>query len=470
MYNLTTKQRSGLIFSFIVFLFTVSIFVLFFISLQFILSYQLRHDLVKESVEALTEAISLNQGQIIFSKNDKGKSLRNHLISESLSAILFDANENALKKFGVFESAVLTNNQDDLKELRLLAENSKKNKNFAEKTINWNNEQFAVIITPIHSENKILGTLFIAKSVKANQNILYTIALIFSGFSLITLIGSFTLGYFLAERNLRPLKKIILATEEIDLDKLDKSILVSGSSKDEIVILARKFNQMLDRLRVMVQRQKDFISNASHELKTPLTRAVSTLDVLLSTRNSNKEDLLLVKSDLIGVNDLLEKLLFLSKIRAKTHIKKEQINIYFTYKKVLRKLTEEIVIKEIIIFENFDKTAEVLMDKQYFELVLTNLMVNAIKYSPIKSDIRISAFKYLDKTYFEIEDEGIGMDQTELKLIFSRFYRGGEARAKEHGHGIGLAIVKEICDLYNIRITVNSAKNKGTKITLEQSS
>lgn len=469
MYYLTTKQKSGLIFGSLVFLYTVFLFLFFFVILQFVLSYQLRHDLVKESSETLTEEIKAEKEKLVFTKKDKGKLLRNHLILEGFSAVLLDTQENAIRKFGVFESAVLSEERDDLKAIRELAKNSKEQNKFSEKTITWSGEQFTAIITPVRSNNKILGTLLIAKSKTNSQKILFTMASVFFVFSLATLIGSFALGYFLAERNLQPLKKISFAAEEIDLDKLDKNITILGSSKDEIVILAKKFNEMLARLKIMSEKQKDFISNASHELKTPLTRAISSLDILLSQENQNKDELTLIKSDLIGINDLLEKLLFLSKLKSITHIKKDQTNIYAVFRKVKQKLSTETSKKEINISENFAKELEIGIVKSYLEIVLTNLLSNAIKYSPTKSVIRVSAFKLLDQIIIEIIDQGLGMDEIELKHIFSRFYRGGEARAKEHGHGIGLAIVKEICDLYDILITINSAKNNGTQVKLSQS-
>src|SRR3989344_8152852 len=184
MYYLTTKQRSGFIFGSVVFFFTLFIFLAVFIILQFVLTLQIRNDLTRESVEVMTDWIGVKDGNLIYQNNDNGKALRSHIIADGLSSVLFDNKENALKKIGIFESAVLSDKRDDLSELRKLAFQSKSSSRFKETNVIWNKEKFSLIITPIKYKSKSLGTLIIAKSTSSNQKIIYTMAGVFLSFSI----------------------------------------------------------------------------------------------------------------------------------------------------------------------------------------------------------------------------------------------------------------------------------------------
>jgi signal transduction histidine kinase len=95
-------------------------------------------------------------------------------------------------------------------------------------------------------------------------------------------------------------------------------------------------------------------------------------------------------------------------------------------------------------------------------MILANLISNAIKYSPQNTSIHLAVLESRKETIIQIEDEGIGMSETEANKVFNRYFRG----INNIGYGIGLAIVKQICDLYHIGINVKSEKGKGTKITL----
>ncbi|MFA6533522.1 MAG: ATP-binding protein, partial [Patescibacteria group bacterium] len=136
-------------------------------------------------------------------------------------------------------------------------------------------------------------------------------------------------------------------------------------------------------------------------------------------------------------------------------------DIFISLKKYFKnKLLE----KEITLVTNFPPSIETVLPSEYLEIILSNLLSNSIKYSQLKSLVSVMIKTDL-KTIIEIKDQGIGMTEEEVLHMFDRFYRGKTAH-KEHGHGIGLSIVKQICDIYKLPIIVRSEKEKGTVIQL----
>ncbi|MEK7595199.1 MAG: HAMP domain-containing sensor histidine kinase, partial [Patescibacteria group bacterium] len=237
---------------------------------------------------------------------------------------------------------------------------------------------------------------------------------------------------------------------------------VDGPDTDEFVILSRKFNDMIKRLRFMSDQQKDFISNASHELKTPLSLAISNLDVM--NQKYKLPESMEAMTDLFELNNLIEKLLFLSKIRKEDNKVIETVNLVEAVNKSLAGLDKEIKAKGLRIEQSLHKEAYIKLPKEYAQVLVTNLVSNAVKYSPSGSGISMFISITGVATILEITDTGVGMDETDVKNIFLRFYRGKER--VEKGHGIGLAIVKAICDLYDIDIKIASKKNSGTTFTV----
>src|SRR3989344_3383998 len=260
-------------------------------------------------------------------------------------------------------------------------------------------------------------------------------------------------------------QKMIEVIDKVEFDKLEQMLNVTGNPRDESVRLGNKFNEMLLRLDDMAKRQKAFVANASHELKTPLTRAISSLDLITSGSAKDKEELNLVKEDLFAVNEILERLLVLTKLKMDVHgltksynLKSEELFGYLE-----KQFQNQLSQKKIDFKGEFTGIVSVAIPKEYLQIILTNLLSHAIKHSVPGSSIYFSVSKNQDKTTISIRDEGKGMSKEELKHIFDRFYQG---ETPEKGYGIGLSIVKQICNLFKIEVKVESEKDVGTKIKL----
>ena len=233
----------------------------------------------------------------------------------------------------------------------------------------------------------------------------------------------------------------------------------------EFSILQKSFKNMLIRLKEQSQLQIDFVNNASHELKTPIFILKGYVDMLSDWGKNDKEvldeGLIVLKKEIQNMQELTEKLLFLAKSRNLT-IEKTSINLDNILKEVIDNLSFAYPKQKI----NYS-SSEIFIDSDaaLLKLLFKNLIENAIKYGKDNS-INIE-FKKEKKVTVIIEDFGVGISEKALPHIFERFYREDEARNREiKSYGLGLSIVKEIINLLDIDIQVESQLGKGTKITL----
>lgn len=455
--RLNTKQRFALTFTLYVFSFLVILYSIFFLIFSFMIDYQLRVELAQDTSEIINNHLLIDKNNIVFRKDKTGASLKEFLINENASALIFNSQKIIVRSYGFFayDNGLINDVVTKSANLTLTKEIQ----------LSSNNQNLKTMIVPLKINGKIVGMLALGKSTSYLDGLKQTMWTIFSTLGLLSLIGSFIVGYFLARKTLNPMIKLGKTIETMDVDKLDKTLQAEGHPQDEIVLFVDKFNEMIDKIKNMSTRQKAFIANASHELKTPLTRAISTLEVM-QVAPELKKDVRLIKEDLFYLDTLLENLLFLTKLKKndKALAKKLRVNMDDLFSNLRRYFKSKLLEKEINLVINVPTFIETALPGNYLEIVLSNLLSNAIKYSRFNSSIMISVKNGL-KTSIKIIDHGVGMTKEEVSHMFDRFYRG-KTSYREHGYGIGLSIVKQICDIYEIPIDVYSVKEKGTSITL----
>ena len=216
----------------------------------------------------------------------------------------------------------------------------------------------------------------------------------------------------------------------------------------------------------MMDEQYRFVSDASHELKTPLTAMKSTLEVALrDPKMELGEAKKTLATSLDEVNDLqklAEGLLELSGNAGSDKHEKVQLNqIVHESIKMLEPLISS---RKIGIVTALPKVV-IIGESETLKRAITTIIDNAIKYSKAKSKIYISAKVSHKDVILKIRDEGIGIEESEIPFIFNRFYRSDKARSTE-GHGLGLSIAKRTVESQNGEIQVESKKGKGTTVSL----
>lgn len=283
----------------------------------------------------------------------------------------------------------------------------------------------------------------------------------------------FLAGYFLARASLKPIRDIVKEAESITAQHIHKRLPVKNE-KDELGELSTTFNALLERLEISFNSQKMFVSNVSHEMRTPLAALMAELDLALQkerTGEQYRQAMQNVLQDARRMNKLIDGLLNL----AKADYQKEQIKMQEIRLDELLLDVREFILRAHpeyhidLLFEqeeaDDDRLITVMGNLYLLNIAFSNLIENNCKYSDNKSSfIQIS---YWDKhTVIRLSDSGIGMSDTDKAHLFTLFYRGTQENVTE-GHGIGMALSQKIIHLHQGIISVHSEEGKGTTFVVE---
>jgi len=277
------------------------------------------------------------------------------------------------------------------------------------------------------------------------------------------------LGYFLVNKTLKPLK-LILNNLKILQNKQDLALRLNPqNSNDEFEILTNTFNEMLNDIEKNVENIKQFSSDVSHELKTPLT--IIQGEIELCNRNENdkkqlKQSIFKINKEQKKLQNIIQDFLLLARLDKEIVQNKSAL-----LDKVILDCIElnlpEIEAKNLELQINIDENLEVVFEEKYLFIVINNLLTNSIKYTN-KGYIKLSTKKKKDKIIFEISDSGMGIDVKDITNIFERFFRVDKVRTTtKNGVGLGLAIVKKICDRFNCTIDVKSKLDEGSTFQIQ---
>ncbi|HVA96029.1 MAG TPA: HAMP domain-containing sensor histidine kinase [Candidatus Acidoferrales bacterium] len=225
----------------------------------------------------------------------------------------------------------------------------------------------------------------------------------------------------------------------------------------------------LKPIQQMVDEQNQFISDASHELRTPIATLRAEMEAsLLEKRLSDKGARKVIASNLeeLGkLQELANSLLQLAHVSKKNVIYNDTVSMQEVIQSAYKKVSS-LAKKKQIIFTLSQVSGKVKGDKNSLIEVFVNLFDNAIKYSPEKTKVTIASMSKKRSVTILVTDEGVGIAPTDLEHIFDRFYRADKSRSQADGHGLGLSIVKKIVTAHNGSIEVDSVYHKGTTFTL----
>ena len=324
---------------------------------------------------------------------------------------------------------------------------------------------------PVMHKGKLAGHILIAMPLEEANLILKNLSHVLWISYPIILILLFVAARFIAGRNIRPISSITQTASQITRENLQSRIELPYN-KDELFVLSKTINDLLDRLENAIDREKQFTSDASHELRTPLAIVKGTLEVLIRKPREKQEYEAKIKyciGEVNRLNNLVDQLLLLARFENQKFVTKIQaVEIDDIILQSLERFSTEIAKKNIEIDFKFDKHFTIVSDAYLISIIIENLLSNALKYSNDKGRIAISLSEDDTTIICAIVDNGIGIPEEDLDKIYGQFYR---SRAVENptikGTGLGLSIVKRLCDLLDIKIAVESSIHSGTafKIT-----
>ena len=314
------------------------------------------------------------------------------------------------------------------------------------------------------------GTIEIVRELNSYQKMMDHLFWIMSIFGVAAILLSAISGFFLAKQLLKPVRELAKAMKKIKENGFQERMVVY-KQKDELTDLSNLFNEMMDELEAAFTKQKQFIEDASHELRTPVSILEGHLSLL--NRWGKKDPAILDESleaslqEVARLKKLVVDLLDLTRAEnSRSSLSQEMVDVKLILEQLVKNL--EILHPDFqFVLQLFDNLKPIWMSEQYFQQILIILLDNAIKYSEDKKKIVIQANQTEKGTVISVQDQGIGIPSEHLSDVFNRFYRIDKARSRgKGGTGLGLAIAKQLVDKANGSIKIESEEGRGTKVAL----
>lgn len=255
--------------------------------------------------------------------------------------------------------------------------------------------------------------------------------------------------------------------KEIEESGVPKKVLIQTETRDELQGMTVTFNHMIDRLRENIEKQNQFVSDASHELKTPLT-VIRSYSNLLRRRGIKNEEITLDAIDTIyaeatKMQKMIETLLDLASVEKEQTLDMKQTDLVLIFEQIVKQL-QQVYKRELVL--HYDQTPIMIqVDELKMKQVLIILLDNAIKYSTNKIEVTVE--KKQEDVIIKVKDYGIGIPKEDLAHIFERFYRVDKARSRATGGtGLGLSIAQTIVRQHKGEIFIKSEEEQGTEVVI----
>jgi len=288
---------------------------------------------------------------------------------------------------------------------------------------------------------------------------------------IVTSIFALTLSVLFSRQVFNPVKKMTRRVQQIGSQNLHVRLDVS-KEKDEVGELAETFNNMLDRLETAFETQNNFISNASHELSTPLTTIIAEADLTLIRVRTPEEyiaALEVILREAERLDDITKSLLFLAQTGFNGGTQKfEKLRadqLLYDAREMINKINPNNNVQiDLSGIPDNPLKLKIKANRQLLDLALSNIITNACKYSRNKPVVmRVWAGE--ENVFISVTDHGIGIPENELRYIYDPFFRASNT-GEFAGYGIGLPLTRNIMRIHKGEIRISSTQNEGTTVTL----
>lgn len=275
-----------------------------------------------------------------------------------------------------------------------------------------------------------------------------------------------------ASQTVRPdahIRELMGTIDTINANRLDTRLPIN-SAQNELKDLTAAINGMLERINESYHSQIRFVSDASHELRTPIAVIQGYANLLdrwgKNDQKALEESIDAIKSEAENMKALVEQLLFLARgDNDSMHLSMEEIDLSHLVSDIIR---ETVMIDSSHEFSaKTDEEVYIIGDAQLIKQAIRIFIDNSIKYTPCGESVSVSTFCDGDSSKVTVQDNGIGIPSDDLPYVFDRFYRSDDSRArKTGGTGLGLSIAKWIIDRHGGNVEILSRKDIGTRITI----
>jgi signal transduction histidine kinase len=351
-----------------------------------------------------------------------------------------------------------------------LAQDSQLMKRWAKQTQPEQGEkEFSVIdaskilymVEPIKINGQTRGVFVVAHATAGERaEALEAVSVIIEVSSLVFVV-SLTLAWLAAGRVLAPLRMITTTAHAISESDLTQRLPVRG--KGELGKLATTFNEMMDRLEAAFATQREFVNDAGHELRTPITIVRGHLELMGDDPQEQQETLALVIGELDRMSRLVDDMILLAKAERTDFLQVATVNA--------AEFTQELFVKAQALAERdwqLDSVAKgrIVVDRQRITEAVMNLAQNATQHTGKNDTISIGSAIAKGKVRFWVRDTGEGIPLIDQKRIFERFARTSNSRRRSEGAGLGLSIVRAIAESHGGQVLLRSQLGTGSMFTI----
>ena len=319
--------------------------------------------------------------------------------------------------------------------------------------------------------NGHLVKIHIAKPIEDFEEELIRLGMITGISLLLCAVVIFILSYILAGRILRPVSAIINQSREISEKSLDKRIPL-GKTEDELYELSVALNKMFDRIQHSFVRQKEFIGNASHELKSPITLLMLAQEDMLINENLSlpaQAGLIKQLETSRRMSHLVKNLLDLSRLEQQDTLDRQDVDLCKLIQRVIDDYGDMLDEKQIGLHNQVNTPCPVPGDPEKLLRLFINLIDNAIRYNlPEQGIIKINLAHARTMVRIEISNSGLQIPEQDIPRLFEQFYRVEKSRSQAlGGSGLGLAIARKIVSLHNGTIVIRNGSNRMIQTIIE---
>lgn len=317
---------------------------------------------------------------------------------------------------------------------------------------------------PVLSHGHTAGAVRVTQSVAAVNRAVRTSILDLAALAGVVLLLGLAAGAVVAQRIARPIRRLDRAARRVAEGELEASVAVEGSAEQRS--LARTFNEMTRRIGRLLRSQQDFVADASHQLRTPLTGLRLRLEGLADRFRGREDTTAELEAALAEIDRLaliVDELLVLS--RAGEHdVPAESVDLHDAAERAAERLRGAAAERSIELRVGEDgRAARAWCARHDLDRSLDALLENAVRYSPAGSAVRIEA----QPGRMDVLDRGPGLAPGEEEAVFERFSRGSAGRAGASGTGLGLPIARELIRQWGGEVTLGSREGGGTRATIE---
>jgi signal transduction histidine kinase len=334
-----------------------------------------------------------------------------------------------------------------------------------------NNRVIRQVQIPIEQDGKIKGFILAAMSLESSTMVLLNLRNVLFFLYLVLLAGLYFVSRYLAGRSIIPVRVITKTTNRITKNNLNERVALP-QNKDELYDLSSGINQLLQRIENAIERERQFTTDASHELRTPLSTLRGTLEVLVRKPREQKEYEDKIKFSLTEIDRMsatLEQLLQLARLDGNSKTSNDSlVSLPALIDEILSRQKKSISEKGLSIDFHNEVSLQTTVPRYYSNLILENIIGNAIKYAKENSTLHISITESDSKIMCKVKDEGLGIKKEDLDNVFNHFFRSDSLNHKNiPGNGLGLSIAKKAADAIHAEIHAESEFGVGTTFTIQ---